>query len=41
MKVTEIKTDLMHTIDVESKESDVTSNSNGFGALSDDEKNPT
>ena len=38
VKVTEIKTDLMHTIDVESEESDVTSNSNGFGALSDDDK---
>ena len=38
MKVTEIKTGLMHTIDVESKESDVTSNSNGFDALSDEDK---
>ena len=28
----------MHTIDVESKESDVTSNSNGFDALSDEDK---
>ena len=28
----------MHTIDVESKESYVTSNSNGFDALSDEDK---
>ena len=38
MKVSEIKTCLMHTIDVESEESDVTSKSNGFDAPSDEDK---